>query len=103
MVVFKIIIFSLHAVLFINVLESGQIRLTFPVGDDENSLLQGEFMEFVETDEVKDASVRKVINNKLEEVVVLDKLYEETRDDIRAALVEVEETIADEQPARSHQ
>ena len=52
-------------------------------------------MEFVDTDEVNDA-------NKPGEVVVLDESYEETRDDIRAALVEaVEEAIADEQPARS--
>jgi len=70
-------IFSIHTIVFIIVLESGQIRLNFPVDDDENSLLLGEFMEFVDADEVNDASVEKEINDKPVEGVVLDISYEE--------------------------
>jgi hypothetical protein len=83
--------------------DSGQIRLSFPVGNDENSLLRGEFMEFLDVDEEEiGALTGNTIEGVVEkEVVVLDKPYVETDEDIKVALVEsVEDAIAEGQPTR---
>jgi hypothetical protein len=85
----------------IHVTDSGQIRLSFPTRNDESSLLRGEFMEFLESDEddIGDNTGEASGGVVEKEVIVLDKPYTEAEEEIKVALVEsLEEAIAEAQP-----